>query len=1238
MPTSTEPDYRPEAVKNLEEGFNPTYAKAGADQAEAYANDSQNSSEVQQQEEVPYENTASDGGSQSGKFSLKGKSATGGVAGIILTAVFGLGLLSPGLLVMHFTETMLDAFNDQLTAMEFRSKALLKKKLQTTTLTGCTATSIRCKYKTMPNRYVKRLEKAGITVEGERKIGNRTKPRTFVFDGKQIAPRDLLNEMTKNPALRSAMRHGYNPKFASFSDHISTKFRTKFGISKNIDANDYRNRESGREKIQQVAAGTDNIGDGQKLTAIKDEEGKTTGYEDAEGKRYSVADGEAINNRIDEINSRTDLADNAGKSAAKSSVKGVLTASALGVGAVDTMCTGWTIIRVAGFAAKVYSQRQLIRYAYQIGTAAHMTKAGDATPEVGTFFGDLLTNTNSVGLSATDSAGYKYAAYGDIFKPGDLIESGDNISRSEITSESGLSDSKAEAIAEANVLTDETTRYVNGNLIPDNIMTGLINLVSKGGAGTQAADDACDFVKSWQGQVIVFGAAIVGAVVAVFSGGASLGWGAALNVSASISVAVAVALLTPKLIDMAKGEVITGGENGHQAGNAAASGFGGINAQASQTRGLGAQTVNQATEYAYFREDVRADYAEVARYETSPFDVTTRYSFAGGIIHKLIPLHGSMSQPSSAVSGLFSFVGQGVSSALLPSTHASLQDQRTKQEYYDQCDDPEYDEYDLATDPFCNVRYGLSPKALSIDPETVLDYMLDNNHIQSEESPSPSSDAYMDYIKDCIEREVSIGDSQTDDTGSGGKCVIGNGGSNEERNMMFRVFYIDQAIEEGFETGGYDETGTANGAGSQLRVASYNILGKSHTDASPGASNYSPLPDWDERIVKVKDNIITNRIDVIGFQEFEEAQRKYLKRHLTNYGLSTHGKTGDSIMWNTDKFTKVDQGTWGTVYFGPKNIDEPYVKLRDNSTGQEFYFMSLHDPVNNTGTNANTRYNNALKHLKKINELKSDAPVITVGDFNNGYRKGDGSGMPSDTKTAYCILSRGGMQHGLDALRDQAYKCSGNPRPDAGADLGSKIDHIYVSETLDVSNYFDIDKPQSGSDHVAIIADVVIPSGGPADANSGNMSVDGWQWPIAPAESKAGPCYGGSNGHAGMDINSGSNSTVYAMHDGVVEQARDADTDAAGHYIMIKASDGTYYSYEHLLAGSFKVSVGDTVKAGNPIAKMGATGNVQLGSSKAHLHIVMATTATLGSYGNLGTTFDPMKKLREVKPSGYNCT
>jgi len=102
--------------------------------------------------------------------------------------------------------------------------------------------------------------------------------------------------------------------------------------------------------------------------------------------------------------------------------------------------------------------------------------------------------------------------------------------------------------------------------------------------------------------------------------------------------------------------------------------------------------------------------------------------------------------------------------------------------------------------------------------------------------------------------------------------------------------------------------------------------------------------------------------------------------------------------------------------------------------------------------------------------------------------------------------------------------------------------------------------------------------------------------------------YGGT--HNGIDIHSSGDDTIYAACDGVVEAVANSCPHVSiwptkcehyntyGNYIRIGNNDGTKAYYGHLKQNSITVSVGQSVRRGQPIAMMGSSGY----SSGQHLH------------------------------------
>ena len=99
--------------------------------------------------------------------------------------------------------------------------------------------------------------------------------------------------------------------------------------------------------------------------------------------------------------------------------------------------------------------------------------------------------------------------------------------------------------------------------------------------------------------------------------------------------------------------------------------------------------------------------------------------------------------------------------------------------------------------------------------------------------------------------------------------------------------------------------------------------------------------------------------------------------------------------------------------------------------------------------------------------------------------------------------------------------------------------------------------------------------------------------------------------HTGIDFPVAYGTTVMAMTDGVV---RTQWNNAYGNMMIVTAKDGTETWYCHL--SSYRVASGTTVKAGDPIAYSGNSGN----STGPHLHVEVRP--------NGGSSIDPLSWLR----------
>ncbi len=441
--------------------------------------------------------------------------------------------------------------------------------------------------------------------------------------------------------------------------------------------------------------------------------------------------------------------------------------------------------------------------------------------------------------------------------------------------------------------------------------------------------------------------------------------------------------------------------------------------------------------------------------------------------------------------------------------------------------------------------------------------------------------------------------------------------------------------ELGDQVNSYGEN--TNG-GVALRAASFNIL-------------HSPDGNVEARLRKSIDTLLNppgggEQVDVVGLQEVRKDQLAMLKASNFGQQYNMFPNTPNNreyepniVAWRKDKYTVIKEATMNARYFFGNPEQMPVVKLKENSTDRVLYFASIHNPRSGgdpfRGNNEGVRDDNARlfqEYFANLKQQEPDTPMILVGDFNAGYQAADKLEDVPYGRRSFCILTNGIFWDAWHASKKIDGKC---PK----RSTVNFIDHIFIDRDTQVSKFFTaprgIDK--NGSDHPTIFADLT----GPDLTGS-----DGWSWPLKSSVT-SGPCYGVEvkdlGKHAGMDMNtSKGDNPVLAIHSGKV--VRVGADPYAGNYITILAdapfnNKRVYYSYEHLKSGTIKFAEGDRVLGGEKVAIAGTSGRF-FGSSLGHLHIVTATTNSLGGYGSLGTTFNPMDVLKNAGPApeGYKCT
>lgn len=174
------------------------------------------------------------------------------------------------------------------------------------------------------------------------------------------------------------------------------------------------------------------------------------------------------------------------------------------------------------------------------------------------------------------------------------------------------------------------------------------------------------------------------------------------------------------------------------------------------------------------------------------------------------------------------------------------------------------------------------------------------------------------------------------------------------------------------------------------------------------------------------------------------------------------------------------------------------------------------------------------------------------------------------------------------------------------------------SELADISG--DIEDAQSDADYYAAeiqAQEELIAAIKRAEAEKAAAGVEehpytggAFRWPCPSSTrvtsdygTRVSPMSGASSNHKGIDIGASVGADIIAAADGTVTAA--SYSSAAGNYVMIDHGGGLYTVYMH--ASSLLVSPGQTVSAGDVIAKVGSTGI----STGSHLHFGVSLN---GSY------------------------
>lgn len=169
-------------------------------------------------------------------------------------------------------------------------------------------------------------------------------------------------------------------------------------------------------------------------------------------------------------------------------------------------------------------------------------------------------------------------------------------------------------------------------------------------------------------------------------------------------------------------------------------------------------------------------------------------------------------------------------------------------------------------------------------------------------------------------------------------------------------------------------------------VASFNLLGASHTTASTRFATYP------SRLRAAVGLMNSRQMDVVGTQEFQGQQYDYFMSQ--GYG-DTWGAyywdpaggrrdTENAILWRKSTMELVRGETFEIPYFYGNIRRVPAVLLRERATGRTAWFLNVHNPADVRGDAAQYRAQALAIEKQKIIDLSATGrPVFLTGDFND---------------------------------------------------------------------------------------------------------------------------------------------------------------------------------------------------------------------------------------------------------------
>lgn len=719
----------------------------------------------------------------------KGGGVAGGIIAIVLT-VFGLSSLTPAGILLNLKENG-TRWSNKYHAIGMKARDRQHKVSRYfQNPDDCKRIAVVCRYRAgVSEKEMARLRTAGFDLE----TANTSKGKVYL---KSMSFTDADGVIKKADMGNFAELNKTSPHFSSLMNRVSSigamMFRGKNALNKMFSLGISRNKPLGEETIKEkivrklrerfygsslsgnlkvnsngeADADGDSEADRAKLASVN--AGDETVATEAEKIRSGLIENGPPPDLVTDISgldTTTDISNYAkvAGSTIRGTVKGALMPF---VGAVDSYCTFYRMLRLTSYSAKALAAASLIKYAALFLVVADQLKTGDIKPAQVALIADILLTPShqkaTKGFDFSNSEGFKLMSYGKVARPNGL-------SRFSV----GTTTSK--------------------------ILSFVQEKMNFKGVSAQT----CKKVKSWWGQA---GLAIGGIAICIGTLGAGCVEGALQGVIQGALIGLVTQILTPRLISMAAGattpDPLTDPEGGYGAGNAIGAGmmaFGG------QIAGANGMPPLSKQDFALLQKETMTDQRTLAETyaiedkaagvfnPANPMSLTNQMAVAVG------PSLSGVRTLSDAAVSIGSLINKGL--AVIPRTISPAASAADLSDEYGgkYCVDEDVNNLQLAHDANCNIIHGPFPDTLESEqytPEAVAEYLANAGHVdkdtgeiisdQFKEFKSVCSDTMAVYTTDGFGIDLEQGGTDTK------QCL--------ERDTLHKAFWLyieDEALLSG---------------------------------------------------------------------------------------------------------------------------------------------------------------------------------------------------------------------------------------------------------------------------------------------------------------------------------------------------------------------------------------------------------------------------------------------------------